>query len=111
MRDAHDPDRVYVQITSEDDAVLERNRAIRNARLMQIGQRAPALGDEHADVSASFQFPTVTDFQLAKAKHPDIFAELELGGEHSIRAGEKLAILFPQYVTMVRRRDRVAVSS
>ena len=111
IRDAHQPNRVYVHTETAQAPVIEQNQRIRGEQLMKIGQRTPALGDEHADISASFQFPTVVDYQVAREKYPDLFHDLELGGDVAIRAGERLSLLLPQYVTMVKRRDRVATSA
>jgi hypothetical protein len=58
-------------------------------------------GDE---LTASFQFPSVMAYQLAKARYPDLFAQAEAGGSIGVRAGEQLALLLPEYVTMVKRR-------
>lgn len=102
---ARDGNTVYVETVTNDRPVLERNQRIRNEGLMKIGQRVPAV-DEHADISTSFQFPTQMDYTLCKARHPELFARLDEGGEESIRAGEQLALLEPQYVTSIRRPDR-----
>lgn len=105
-RDAHAPETVYVETVTNDKAGIERNRRIRGAGLMKIGQRVPVI-DEHADVSTSFQFPSQMDYILCKARNPDLFAQLEQGGEDAIRAGERLALLEPQYVTSIRRQDHI----
>ena len=76
---------------------------------MKIGQRFTSV-DDHADLAVQFQFPTVLDYQLTREKYPDIFADLEQGGDTSIKAGERLALLVPEYVTTVRNRSSVAVA-
>ena len=98
--------KLYVQTRTDKAAGLASNRRIRQAELMKIGQRIPGP-DDHADVAVSFQFPTVLDYIAAKQHYPDIFAALEEGGDASIRAGEKLALLLPEYVTCVRNTARV----
>ena len=108
MRDAHD-DTVYVHTEVDNDAELELNKRIRSAGLMKIGQRFTPI-DDHADIAVQFQFPTTTDYHLARQKYPDIFAELDQGGDQSIKAGERLALLMPEYVTTVRNRSYVAVA-
>ncbi len=105
-RDAHAPETVYVETVTDDKEGLERNKKIRAAGLLKQGQRVPVI-DEHAELTAAFQFPTVMDYKLAKARYPEEFAWVEEGGEASIRAGEKLAFLLPEYVTMVKRGDRL----
>lgn len=107
-RDAHDPTKVYVETVTDDRDVLKRNERIRNESLLKVGDRRSALGDDHAEVAVSFQFPTVMDYNLCRARHPELFAEFESGGETSIRAGERLALLEPEYVTSTRRGDRLA---
>ena len=98
--------KLYVQTRTDKQAALESNRRIRQAELMKIGQRI--IGpDEHADVAVSFQFPTTLDYISARQHYPDIFAALDEGGEAAIRAGERLAILLPEYVTSVRNTARV----
>jgi len=109
VRDPHDPGKLYVHVRTLQAPVIERNKQIRSSKLMQTGRRFDPI-DEYAEVTASFQFPTVIDYQLARQKYSDLFAQLEEGGEKAVRAGEHLAFLFPQYVTTVKRRDVVAVS-
>jgi hypothetical protein len=109
MRDEHVPDTLYVKIETYDDDVVELNKAIRSAEMLHVGQRFTPV-DEHAELTAQFQFPSHTDYQLARESYPDIFSDLEEGGDVSIRAGEKLAVLFPQYVTMVKLQNRVHIS-
>lgn len=110
-RDPHDPTRVYVETVTDDRDVLKRNERIRNDRLLKVGDRRSALGDDHAEVAVAFQFPTVMDYNLCKARHPELFAEFELGGDASVRAGERLALLEPEYVTSTRRGDRLSPTS
>ncbi len=103
IRDAHCPTTVGVLTETVEDDVLERNKAIRSAELMRRGQRNPmADGDE---LTASFQFPSPTDYFLCRAKYPDLFEQATRGGQLGVAAGERLAILLPQYVTMVKRGD------
>ena len=98
--------KLYVQTRTDKAAALASNRRIRQAELMKIGQRIPGP-DEHADVAVSFQFPTPLDYLAARQHYPDIFAALDEGGDAAIRAGERLAILLPEYVTSVRNTARV----
>ncbi len=108
MRDPHAPNTVHVQTTTNTAPVIEQNKRIRNAQLMKRGQRFTSV-DAHAELTAQFQFPTATDYQLARETYPDIFADLDEGGETAIRAGERLSLLMPEYVTMVKPRNTVAV--
>ena len=104
-RDAHAPEQLYIETVTDDAAVLERNKAIRSARLLERG--APGMLGEGDEMTAAFQFPSMTDYILAKKRFPEEFAQVERGGEDSVRAGEKLSILLPEYVTMVKRGDRL----
>ena len=106
-RDAHNPTQVFVETdtTAADKAIYERNQRIQRAGLMQQGQRN-ALGQEGAEITVAFQFPNVMAWQIAKAQHPQEFADLEVGGIVSERAGERLALLLPQFVTSIKRPDR-----
>ena len=108
VRDAHVPDTVHVVTETNDAPALAANARIRSAGLLKRGQRFRPI-DDHAELTVQFQFPTVTDYMLARATYPDIFAELELGGDHAIRAGDRLALLLPQYVTTIYSRNRIAM--
>jgi hypothetical protein len=102
VRHAHAPEEVWVETRTNVKKIAERNAKIRNDRLLVQGKASPfADGDE---LTAAFQFDTVMAYQLAKAKYPDLFAQAEAGGEIGVRAGEQLALLLPEYVTMVKRR-------
>ncbi len=105
-RDAHAPETVYVHTETDDRPVIERNKRIRSAGLMKIGQRIRAV-DEQAEVAVSFQFPSQMAYQLVRAQEPDLFEQATKGGEDAIRAGERLALLFPEYVTSIKRPDRL----
>lgn len=101
-------DKLYYHVRTAKQPVIDQNTRIRNAGLMRRGARFKAL-DEYAEFTAQFQFPTQTDYQVAKRRYPDEFAALEEGGDAAVRAGERLAILMPEYVTMVKPSGRVAV--
>lgn len=109
IRDAHVPNTVHVHTEINQKPVIDLNSRIRNAGLMKRGQRFTPI-DNYAEMTAQFQFPTVLDYTLARERYPDIFADLEAGGDLAVRAGERLALLMPEFVTMVKPRDRVAVS-
>lgn len=103
---AHEPERIWVETVTNERPALERNQAIRNAGLLQRGAPNPfADGDE---IVVAFSFPTLIDYRLARAKYPDLFEQAERGGSIGVRAGEALAILFPGYVTTIRRPDAKA---
>jgi hypothetical protein len=102
---AHEPEKIWVETQTNEAPVLERNTEIRNAGLLKQGARNPfADGDE---IVVAFQFPTLIDYRLARAKYPDLFLQAERGGHLGIQAGERLALLFPGYVTTIRRGDRL----
>ena len=102
-RDAHDPGRIYLETVTNDARGLAMNERIRKAALLQQGDENPLV--DGAEMTAAFSFPTITDYNLAKRKHPDLFAKLEEGGSAAIHAGESLSVLMPEYCVMVRRGD------
>lgn len=108
IRDRHQPGRVYAHVESVQQPVLERNQKIRGAGLLKRGGALKAV-DEGADLGIAFQFPGVIEYHAARQKYPDIFAQLEQGGDDAVRAGERLALLMPQYVTSVGNRGRIVV--
>ncbi len=103
---AHEPERIWVETVTNERPALERNQAIRNAGLLPQGTPNPfADGDE---IVVGFSFPTLIDYRLARAKYPDLFEQAERGGHPGVLAGERLALIFPGYVTTIRRTDRLA---
>lgn len=102
-RDAHNPSQIYFETTTDERAVLAKNASIRDSEALRVGDANPFVdGDE---LTAAFQFPTLTDFNLAKKRHPALFAQLEEGGQVAVAAGERLSLLMPEYCTMVKRGD------
>jgi len=102
-RDAHNPSQLYFETVTNDARGLEVNERIRRAALLQQGDENPLVdGDE---LTAAFQFPTFTDYNMARRKHPDLFAKLEEGGSAAIHAGESLSVLMPEYCVLVKRGD------
>ena len=103
MRDAHCPERIVIKTESDEVPVLERNKRIREAGVLMQDSRSPfADGDV---IAFSFQFPTIFDYEMARSQHPELFERASKGGDESIRAGQRLAILYPQYVTITKRGD------
>ncbi len=102
-RDAHNPSQLYFETVTDERATLAANAKVRESEALRVGDDNPLVdGDE---LTAAFRFPTLTDLNLAKKRHPDLFAQLLEGGQTSVAAGERLSILYPEYCTMVRRGD------
>jgi len=102
-RDPHNPTSIYIETVTDDAASLRRNKQRRDSEALRVGDANPMVdGDE---LTAAFSFGTMIDYEIARRKYPDLFAELEMGGKHSVHAGEKLSLLLPQYCTMVKRGD------
>lgn len=106
MRDAHDPERIYVKLETNETPVIERNKAIRSAELLKQDSRN--IFHEGDVIAFAFQFPTFYDYARVKRLEPELFARCEQGGDDGLRAAERLAILYPQYVTTTKRGDRRA---
>lgn len=102
-RDAHSPERVYIETETDDRAVLELNQRIRNEEL--VPQDIPNRYHEGDVVAFAFQFPTAMDYALVRRKEPELFARIEAGGDDGLRAGEQLSLLYPQYVVTHKRGD------
>lgn len=102
-RDAHDHSRIYLETRTNDAATLRKNAQLRASEALRVGDANPLVdGDE---LTAAFSFASMTDYDIARRKYPDLFAELDLGGAHSVHAGEKLSLLLPEHCTMVKRGD------
>lgn len=104
VRDAHCPEEIYVKTETNEEPGVEAAKKIRSNELMKTDQKT-GLADGGV-IAFSFSFPTVMDFVLARKRDPDLFRQLSHGtDDERIRAAEKLEILYPQYVTTVRRKD------
>jgi hypothetical protein len=103
MRDAHAPEQVFVKTETRDRRVVEHNTRVRNAGLALAGMRNALIPGDVIEVA--FQFPSHADLGMVQAAEPDLFAAIQTGGEDGARAGRRLAILYPQYVTTVPRAD------
>ena len=104
MRDAHDPEKIYVKTETNEKPGLNANERIRSAGLMPTDKKT-GLADG-GEIAFSFSFPTEMDYKIAKARDPELFRQLSQGSdEERIRAAERLSFLYPQYLTSVRRGD------
>lgn len=103
-RDAHDPTKVYHHTHTDERETLANNERIRSEGLLKQGSKSKfAAGD---DIAYAFQFPTVTDYRMAKQLEPELFATVETGTDtERYAAAFKLSLIFPGYVTTTRRGD------
>lgn len=104
MRDAHDPERIYVKTETNEAPSIAANKRIRLNGLMRQDSKHPLV--DGAVIAFAFSFPTVTDYALVKKAEPELFHTV-FNGDYSERmhAAERLSILYPQYVTTTKRGD------
>lgn len=104
MRDAHDPERIYVKTETDERPTVEANQRIRSADMMRQDSRNPLV--EGDVIAFAFSFPTMTDYNLLRRKEPELFDAVHRGDySERMRAAERLSILYPQYVTTTKRGD------